>query len=159
MNLAQSPAQGDAPSDEDSDEQTEEFALRVLDDNGDDLSNKRFEVVCSGVTLEGSTDGDGWVRGRVPAMATQALVTVWTEEYPNRGRRDWSVAIEDMEGGSSLDGARSRLRNLGYAPGAGGVLDEATVGALRELQRRRGLTVSGELDDETASARESAHGS
>lgn len=158
VSLAQSPSQAEAPETEDSDSDTQELALRILGDDGEGLGDKRFEVRCSGERFEGSTDGDGWIRERVPADATQASITVWTVQYPDRGRRTWTVAIEELESASTLDGARSRLRNLGFATGAGEAMDETTMESLRRFQRLNDVPVTGELDDDTSSALERAHG-
>jgi type VI secretion system secreted protein VgrG len=143
--------------------ETQSFAVQLTAASGSPHAGRRFRLVAGSDEIAGTTDGDGWVRERIAVGVTQALVTVWTGDYPGGPRSTWSIAIGELADSSSPAGARARLTNLGYAPGAAdaqdadGGLDPTTRSALRRFQRDHGVEETGELDDATSGALRDAH--
>ncbi len=153
-------AGSDSPGEEESD--TQPLNIRVTGPDGEGMANRRYVVNAGGREFRGTTDGEGWVRQDIPADASNARLSVWNGDRPADDRRTWSINIEEMADASDLAGARARLRNLGYAPGAPSedepdVIDPATQNALRRFQRDHELEETGELDEQTISALREAH--
>ena len=140
-------------------EETKSFSFKVSDDAFKPYAGKRYQLVVGGQKFAGTVAGDGTIRETVPKDATSADVTVWVDDYPTGQRKHWAIGVVDaLPPGTSVEGARTRMRNLGYPTGAGEKLDESTRAGLRELQSDHGLPVTGALDDATVAKLANLHG-
>ncbi|MBK8943541.1 MAG: peptidoglycan-binding protein [Polyangiaceae bacterium] len=152
---------GDPPKPVDGQEQppTKPLALKLSDGAFQPYANRPYELVIDGVRFTGNLDGEGGLNQDIPEGATQAQVIVWKGEPPTGESVAYSIALAELPAASSLEGARTRLANLGYAPGTGEQLDPDTETALREFQEDHELEPSGELDADTAGKLSEVHGS
>lgn len=137
---------------------TKPLSLKLSDGGYKPYANRPFELMVDGVRYTGTLDGSGGLTQDIPDSATQAVVTVWEGDPPTGASVRYAIAMGELEPATSLDGARARLRNLGYAPGAGEALDDETSVALREFQEDHDLEPTGELDGETSGKLQSVHG-
>ncbi len=132
---------------------TKTLAVTVADAAGKPYAGCSYCVVVDGVRHTGATDGSGGVSLAIPASAEHATLTVWTGgDYPAGDRRVYDLTLGQLGDASSLDGARARLKNLGYAPGSGAELDDTTKNALERFQRDHDLEPTAELDGPTIAA-------
>ncbi|WP_375455640.1 peptidoglycan-binding protein [uncultured Methylobacterium sp.] len=115
-------------------------------------------------------------RLRQPAGALAAALTFWTDNDCNAladagdvaavrrrvnggqtGLAECRAYLAKAEAAVRTIPAQARLKALRYPVGAvDGVHDDRTVGAVQLLQRRAGLPVTGELDDATVAALDTA---
>lgn len=140
------PEPGDdaAPEDE---EQTEVEAL----------SNTPYVLDIDGEQQQGQTDGDGFVNVSIPANARQGRIKL-DPGTPQEHILD--LQLGGLDPTDEVTGAKKRLRNLGFPCGESD--DNRTPemeSALRSFQETYGLTVNGELNDETKAKLEEEHGS
>jgi hypothetical protein len=124
-----------------------------FDPKGSPVANKAFEVHGAGgeKPITGTVSGDGAVEFEVPVNVRWVEVTI-----PEAGIRT-SVHVGDLDPIDEPSGVTQRLRNLGLLPLKGDVSDEAIAAAIRVLQKRKGLPVTGTLDDPTKAAVAEAH--
>ena len=119
------------------------FRLRLLDD-GQPRVNESYTLEIDGRLLSGTTDSEGRLEHSIPPGARQGkLILMQTnEEYP--------LNLGGMDPIDEVSGIQARLNNLGFNCGeVDGVLGPKTRAAIREFQRKFGLTESGEVDEAT----------
>jgi hypothetical protein len=127
--------------------------------DGEPLAGKRYELTVAGSTVSGTTAGDGLLEEEVPADATTGTLRVFaSDDDPEHGTRI-ELAIGHLDPIDHDEGARARLRNLGFLvkSGADDADGRSLAKALRWFQKQHGLEVTGELDDATADALRGAH--
>ena len=126
--------------------------LKLLDDDFKPRANVRYKLVVEGKTTEGSTDGSGLLKERVPPGAARGHLIL-------DGKDVLPLSFAALDPADSLGGVRQRLSNLGFAAGDGDCpMDEKTRGALRRFQKTHGLDETGEADDATKAKLEQVHG-
>ncbi len=116
-----------------------------------------YVLSVAGEEHRGTTDDEGCIRARVPATARTGRLSL----RPSEGAEEESfdLAIGALDPIETVRGLQARLRNLGLTTEApSGAWGAGTCDALRALQKLRGLTETGEPDDETVSALRRAHG-
>jgi type VI secretion system secreted protein VgrG len=126
--------------------------------------NKKYHVLAEGVRIEGETDGEGNVRCDVPKTARAAQIRLWLSDYPQGPRREYTVEFDEVKPSTSIEGAKTRLKNLGYYHGrVDGVVDEELATAIAGFQGdhkdSHGLDVNGEAEAPTLAAIADVHGS
>lgn len=139
-------------------QETQTLAMVLSDGGFNPLKNRPFELTVDGVRHHGTTGGDGTMSQTIPASATRAQILVWEGDPPSGAHHTWSFAIGEPASASSLDGARSRLANLGYRTGRGDTLDPVTARSIEDFQRDHGVEPSGELDSPTTALLQDLHG-
>ncbi len=154
------------PSSETKDEEAEtvSFAVQLSNYFLVPYKNRKYHVTAEGLRIEGETDGEGFVRCDLPAKARLAQIRLWLSDYPQGPRRDYTVKIGDMKPATSIEGAKTRLKNLGYYQGRiDDQKDDELASALAEFQDdhkdTHGLEATGEADDATLGALADVHGS
>jgi len=91
--------------------------LRMCDPDGEPIASAGYELRVGGDTIPCTTDADGHLEIRVPALAEEArLVDRTTGEA-------FTLRIGHMDPAGSAAAVRKRLANLGYHPGG----DEAEM--------------------------------
>jgi hypothetical protein len=152
-------------SSDDSKPETKPLAVKVSDYFLAPYKNKKFHVLAEGQRIEGETDGDGNVKCDVPKAARTVRIRVWTGNYPDGDRREYTITFQDdLKPPTEVSGAKTRLQNLGYYTG---LIDEMNDSdyrtALQEFQNdhkdSHGLSPSGAPDSATLSALADVHGS
>jgi hypothetical protein len=105
-------------------------------------------------TLEGQTDGDGWIDQPIPITAKSARLSLREDKELHE------LHIGHLDPHDEATGAQGRLRGLGFYFGKiDGEIGPKTEAAIRRFQKANSLTVNGELDDATASSLRDAYGS
>jgi hypothetical protein len=95
----------------------------------------------------GRTDGDGWLGHWIPANASRGQLQV-------DGIEEYNLRLNSLSTPDKEEGARSRLVSLGVLQDRAGDLPAA----LRRFQTENGLTVTGQLDDQTRRKLVELHG-
>jgi hypothetical protein len=152
--------EGDPPvaTDATTTEPTRTLNLKLSDGGYNAYQNRPYEMIVNGVRYSGTTGGDGSVSQDIPESATQAKLLLWEGDPPAGKTQSWNLNIAKAPEASSIDGARSRLANLGYEVGKGKSLDRVTIRSLKAFQRDHDLEETGELDDTTVAKLTEAHG-
>lgn len=128
----------------------EPFRTKLTDHAFAPYADRTFHLVADGLRHEGKTTGDGLVDKQIPKGAKVIEITLWVGDYPEGERRTFHIR-RGAEGPDTVEGAQSRLANLGYLRGAlSGELDDATRAALVSFQLDAGLPATGDLDEATA---------
>ncbi len=128
-------------------------------------AGKRYHLTASGLRFEGTTDGEGNVSHDVPKDATQAVVRLWTDDYPEGPQQLYSLQLnKDQPPVSSVYGGKVRLKNLGYYAGdLDEIVDDALRAAVMEFQEdhhdSHGLDMTGDYDQPTQAALADIYGS
>lgn len=81
------------------------------------IANAKYELALEAVTLSGSTDNDGWIRGQIPASAELGTLQVWPDPDDPDTVVQWSVNLGYLDPSGTTSGAKGRLNNLSYACG------------------------------------------
>jgi hypothetical protein len=106
------------------------------------------------VTLEGQTDGDGWIDQPISITAKSAGLSL------REGKELHELKIGHLDPHDEVSGAQGRLRGLGFYFGkVDGELGPKTRAAIQRFQKAKSLDLTGELDDGTASGLRDAYGS
>jgi hypothetical protein len=128
----------------------EVLRLAFADGAGGPLAGKRYRLVVDGVERTGTTRGDGSIEEWIAPAATSATLQLWPETAGLAPMLQWSLRVGGLDPASSMNGVKTRLRNLGFSCGpAGEELDAATRTGLEAFQVRHGLEATGEADDAT----------
>jgi hypothetical protein len=131
------------------------FQLHLLRGNKPRKNLKYRMIVDQGNIIEGSTDGDGWIRQPISPSAKKIALTLLPKDQPPETHM---LDLSFLDPIDTVSGAQSRLANLGYFAGEStGTLDAASVAAIRGFQKAHDLTVNGRLDDATLSKLKDAH--
>jgi N-acetylmuramoyl-L-alanine amidase len=114
-----------------------------------------YEIRIGAKTLEGRTDGDGFLEASIPPGTRSAELVLFpgTEEeevYPLR--------LGQVDPIEALEGVRERLGNLGYAVDEGHEMSPALEDALRLFQEHNEIEVTGQADKETLDKLSELHG-
>lgn len=152
--------EGDPPkaADTDATAPTRTISLHVASASSSKLSNRPYELTVDGVRYSGTTGGDGSISQSVPASATGAHLVVWEGAPPAGAQHSWNLSIAEPPAASTVEGARSRLQNLGFAVGTGDELDPVTAKSIGDFQRAQGLEETGTLDAATTAKLVDSHG-
>jgi hypothetical protein len=131
---------------------TVRFQLRVSDRP---VASRRYLVEGAGRTIEGQSDGDGFIELRVPTTVSEVRVRL-----PDL-HRCLVVQVGHLDPAQEQSGIRQRLANLGYlATSATDGGDETAVPhAIARFQIDHGLPGTGVADEATAARLLAAHSS
>lgn len=141
-----------------------ELAIKILDDHDAPLAGKKYRIESGDARLEGTTDGEGFVRAPIPIDWTAAELLIWADAAeegapPPPPSARFVLEIGNLTPRTKVEGAQARLANLGYWCGAAdGQIGPRTRHALRAFQARHDLPITGALDDATATKLEDIHG-
>jgi hypothetical protein len=107
----------------------------TLDDHP--RKNLAYELQVAGLTLKGSTDGDGVLEAEIPPDA-QSGVLLLGDEDPRETHELGFGALDPLD---TDDGVKKRLSSLGLDA------DADLPGAIRGFQLQHNLEVTGNVDD------------
>jgi hypothetical protein len=130
--------------------QTRKLRL-TLRDKGQALAGAAYTVEVDGLTLEGTTDGEGALEESIPLGATEARLLV--------GGRARTLVLGGLDPLHTVTGVQARLNNLGFYVGAvDGVIGPLTRRGIRKFQRSQSLIVDGHVGPKTREALRRAYG-
>ncbi|MCC6527985.1 MAG: peptidoglycan-binding protein [Polyangiaceae bacterium] len=121
--------------------------IRLLD-NGDPRADQPYTLTIGPARHAGRTDGQGELEHPLDPAATEAELVVGEGVM----RREYKIALGDLDPIVEPTGTAGRLANLGYRSAATGGSPLRVTEALQDFQRHEGLEVTGQLDDETRAA-------
>jgi N-acetylmuramoyl-L-alanine amidase len=107
-------------------------------------ADEPYRLVIDGKTLEGTTDGEGWVDIPLPPTAERGELVVGAEPMSTQ---TILLNLGGMDPVAEPIGIQKRLRNLGFACEESGQLDDQTRAAIAEFQTQVELEATGEPDD------------
>lgn len=147
---------------QDATQETKPLELVLSDWFLDPYAGKKYHLMVDGLRFEGETDGEGTLKHDVPKSASQAVVRLWVDEYPEGRQQIYRIDLDKVSPPSSMAGAQQRLKNLGYYGGpVDGVMSDELRAAIAEFQRdheeTHGLEPTGELDGPTQGALKDVH--
>lgn len=119
----------------------------ILDEDGQPLASRPYELKAGGETFTGETGSDGGLRHEIPLSAKTAELKIILDRDGNPETLTWKLDLGGLDPVETTYGLKGHLTNLGYD--CGGVddqLTEKTKDALREFQADHGLPVTGEND-------------
>jgi len=133
------------------------FRAVIKDDEDTPFGDKKYELVLGKKVLEGNTDGTGFLQQEIPASAAEGQLKVFIEE-DNLKVATWDVALGHLDPHDTDEGAKGRLKNLNFYFGeVDDNIDDKTTQAIKEFQKKKGMTDSGTLDDATRSRLRDEH--
>jgi type VI secretion system secreted protein VgrG len=143
---------------------TQQFSCQFSDYYLRPYANKTFHLRAEGLKVEGTTDGEGTVKAKIPKDAQQVVVTIWIDEYPTGRRKTYTLSQATISPASTVEGALIRLKNLGYFRGdpSDGITDAARVAIQcfqEDHKESHALEPTGELDGPTQGALVDVYGS
>lgn len=132
----------------------EVFRVQLLRD-GEPRGNVNYRIRVDGVESTGVSDANGNVSCAIAPNARRAVLEVG--DPPGVDRYEFALgAIDPID---SISGVQGRLNNLGFDCGAiDGIAGPRTEAALRDYQRSRRLSATGEADEETRRRLQSDYG-
>src|SRR5262249_35811856 len=134
-----------------------ELRLKLISLAGEPFANEPYEIDVEGEVKEGTTDGDGFVKEKVPADAQAATLSLG--DYVVELRFGELNPLRDRDK-NDASGIQARLKNLGYDVGpSDGQLGPRTKAALALFQSDHRLSVNGEPNEDTLKKLEKEYGS
>jgi N-acetylmuramoyl-L-alanine amidase len=106
---------------------------------GQPRKNEEYRLIIDGITLEGTTDGNGFIDKPLPPNAQSGKLIVGE----GTGQQVFALNFGHVDPLDTDDGVAGRLHNLGYS--AAGDLPSA----LKKFQSDNGLQPTGKADDAT----------
>ena len=117
-----------------------------------------FKLSLDAVEIEGSTDGKGWIRGKIPGWATEGTLKLWLNPEDPDAVIQWPVKLGHLDPLETTSGVKGRLNNLGYYCGeVNEVEDERYDASVRQFQEDHGLVVDGIVGPKTRAKLKSEH--
>ena len=126
------------------------LTLRV---DGKPIANRPWTLRAAGCTETGTTGADGRLVANLPPQARTGTLDVDLGD----GKRTYKLRFGGVEPVDTIGGVQHRLRNLGFAVPASGLMDDSTKEALAAFQASQRLNRSGELDNATRAALAAIH--
>ncbi len=126
--------------------------LELVDSSGDPLAGRRYTLrFDGGPLLEGTLDEGGRLAQEIPDDASRAELVV--------AERKLRLALGELPDAATIKGAQERLNHLNFFVGkVDGELGSFTAVALKRFQIEQGIEPTGELDPDTVSSLQRAHG-
>ena len=134
--------------------------LRIVaaDEAGTPYADSDYRLTVGTITYEGKTDGRGVVEQFIDPQATSGMLTLWWAGVPRR-HCTWRLKLGWLDPVHCVSGIQARLNNLGHKAGpVDGVHGPITTAAVKEFQKKHGLTVDGIPGPATQAKVEEVHG-
>jgi hypothetical protein len=123
----------------------EMFRIRVLY-RDEPRANEPYELKIDQKTYTGTTDPEGAIARPIPGNAQRGWLKVGLEPRVDR----FSFQLGELDPITEISGIQARLNNIDLDCGSvDGVLGPRTRRAIKRLQRREGLKITGEPDQAT----------
>jgi hypothetical protein len=129
--------------------------IKLLDRHGKPRAGLSYELAFDDIVKKGSTDGDGFVKEKIPPRAEMARLTL----VDGDDREVIELGLGWIDPLADDAGVQQRLANLGYDDGTEhGTWTESKKSLLRAFQKDHDLEPKGELDDATRDKIREKHG-
>ena len=128
------------------------FRLRLLWEDKP-RANEAYVLDVGNERYSGQTDGDGWIDVQIPAREPEGFLTL------QDGAEQHTIALGALDPIDEITGIQGRLSNLSYLAGEiTGEWDDRQADAIRALQAKNHLLVTGKMDADTESALKKEYG-
>jgi hypothetical protein len=135
-----------------------ELVIKLLSERNTPLAGTKCSLVIDGDGTTLTSDGGGVIRIPINPELQAAKLYVWAEPGPIPSDA-FALEIGSLPPADDVDGAQSRLTNLGFFCGeADGIVGPRTRHAVKAFQLQQQVTITGELDADMRNVLESAHG-
>ncbi|ARA91972.1 hypothetical protein AWN76_001520 [Rhodothermaceae bacterium RA] len=124
----------------------EQVHVVLEDEEGEPFAHMDYRLQVGNLTFHGNTGSTGLVEQEVPAIADQAVLTVWHDPEQPEATWEWVLDVGHLDPVETVTGVQARLANLGYRLARTGTFDEPTQQALASFQEAEGLEVTGQVD-------------
>jgi len=132
--------------------------LKLQDAAQRPLSNVPYKLLLSSLEMTGNSDGQGWLRQRIPASAEFGTLLLWPESADPAAILSLQVLLGHLDPLDTASGVKARLNNLGYLCGAvNDEKDAAYDAAVRQFQQECGLVVDGIVGPKTRAKLKANH--
>lgn len=146
----------------------EKLHITLLDYNHKPRPNLDYIIVIDGNARRGKTDASGGIKESIPpnaktgklTFAAPANVDSTGKPIPGKTKNQvMKLQLGNLNPISEVSGLKARLANLGFYKGPiDENLDAATKQAISAFQKKKGLPVTGVLDDATKAQVQKIHG-
>lgn len=119
-------------------------------------ANQPYELRIDDRTFEGSTDGDGILKEKIPPDARRGRLVL---RPGMEDERVLDLLLGYMDPVSEPSGAAKRLANLGYRCTPAPEMNDDIAAAIKAFQEDYGIEPTGRLDQQTRDKLQSVHGS
>lgn len=136
------------------------FTVAEQGPDGKVFADKAYTLQVGKRRYAGRTDQNGYLEHWVTPAAKNGKLVVDLDEDGYPPQFTWELGIGTLAPAATKTGAIDRLKNLGYGDFSADGNDEdsaALAVALKKFQADIGIDISGELDEPTIDALESAH--
>lgn len=132
--------------------------IRIQNLGKEPIANAPYELHLDALQLKGATDGEGWVRSRIPPWTGNGVLRIWPNALDAETTIDWTIRLGHLDPLETVSGIKGRLNNLGYYRGP---MDETTDEhydtAVREFQEDHDLVVDGIVGPKTRATLSQEH--
>lgn len=119
-------------------------------------ANQRYKLTIDNMLYEGTTDGDGVLKHKIPPSASSGRLTLRPGTVDERVIE---LELGYMDPVTEPMGAAKRLNNLGFYCGLSEEMTPSIQSAIQRFQEAKGMSPSGNLDGATQNALQDAYGS
>ena len=124
--------------------------VRIQDSNEQAIPSARYQLTLGDLKLTGSTDSDGWIRTKIPALAEEGKLQVWPSPGDPDTVLEWPVFLGHLDPLDTVSGVKARLNNLGYDCGeVNDDQDDLYDASVRQFQEDAGITIDGIVGPQT----------
>ncbi|MFN0131015.1 MAG: peptidoglycan-binding protein [Phycisphaerales bacterium] len=132
--------------------------IRLIDSDDKPIADGKFVLTIDTLTFDGKTDGNGYVKQKIPAWATVGKLTVWPDAKNTEAKHEWQLLIGHLDPLPNLAAVQERLLNLGYDCGpVDGIDGPLTQAGVRAFQTDYNLLVDGIVGPQTGGKLEEVH--
>ena len=134
--------------------------FKLVDDGFLPRPGVRYTLRVDGVQMTGTSKADGMIEHVIDPQARSATLTIDDAgaDGADGEREEYQFDLGHLDPVEQAGGLQARLRNLGYLPGEiTGHMDAATRAALESFQHDHDLPATGEPDEQTRQALQTAH--
>lgn len=114
------------------------------------IANTPYKLTLGSLTIEDQTDGDGWIKKKIPANSEYGQLKISLNPDNPEAIIAWNIKLGHLDPLDTTTGVKGRLSNLGYECGAmNDDEDDVYEAAVRKFQDDTGITVDGIVGPQT----------
>jgi hypothetical protein len=118
--------------------------IRLIDSEGEPLTNKRCLLEAGSGRNEAPTDDEGCIEINIPPETESGILLLHADTDSGEDEWMWNLQLGHLDPIDEVSGVQGRLNNLGFDCGpVDGISGPRTEAAVREFQGKYNLTVDG----------------
>jgi Putative peptidoglycan binding domain len=132
--------------------------LRIQDPADKPIAGAKYVLTLDKLNLHGKTDGDGWIKHKIPPISEYGTLQVWPNPADHQTFFKWNLKLGHLDPLETTSGIKGRLNNLGYDCGeVDSTEDELYDQAVRQFQQDHNLEVDGIVGPQTRNKLKQEH--